>query len=54
LVTEFLEKGFVVNCTQGDILRFVPPLIITKEQIDAFSEVLLQTLIGWDPGQVEK
>jgi acetylornithine aminotransferase len=34
-VLRCLEKGFLVNCVQGTILRFVPPLIITEEEIDA-------------------
>ncbi len=34
LVQACLERGFVVNCVQGNTLRFVPPLIIRKEEID--------------------
>lgn len=34
-VLKCLDKGFLVNCVQGNILRFVPPLIITEEEIDA-------------------
>ena len=34
-VLKCMEKGFLVNCVQGTILRFVPPLIITEEEIDA-------------------
>ncbi len=29
------EAGFLINCVQGNVLRFVPPLIITPEEIDA-------------------
>jgi acetylornithine/N-succinyldiaminopimelate aminotransferase len=28
------EKGFLINCIQGNVLRFVPPLIITEADID--------------------
>ena len=35
LVTACLQKGFLVNCVQGDTLRFVPPLIVEREEIDA-------------------
>lgn len=35
IVTKCMEKGFLINCTQGTILRFVPPLIIEKAEIDA-------------------
>lgn len=35
LVPVCMQKGFLVNCVQGDTLRFVPPLIIEKKEIDA-------------------
>lgn len=34
IVNACMEKGFLINCVQGRILRFVPPLIITKNEID--------------------
>jgi acetylornithine/N-succinyldiaminopimelate aminotransferase len=34
LVPIMMEKGFLINCVQGDTLRFVPPLIIQKSEID--------------------
>jgi acetylornithine aminotransferase len=34
------EKGFLVNCAQEKVLRFVPPLIIGKEEIDALVDTL--------------
>ena len=34
IVNACMEKGFLINCVQGNILRFIPPLIITKEDID--------------------
>jgi len=34
IVNRCLENGFLVNCIQGNILRFVPPLVIQKQQID--------------------
>jgi acetylornithine aminotransferase len=39
-VLKCLDKGFLVNCVQGSILRFVPPLIITEEEIDALIRCL--------------
>ena len=29
------EKGFLINCIQDRVLRFAPPLIVSREQIDA-------------------
>jgi len=35
IVKSCMEKGFLINCIQGNILRFIPPLIVEKEEIDA-------------------
>jgi acetylornithine aminotransferase len=35
VVNSCMEKGFLINCIQGNILRFIPPLIVEKEEIDA-------------------
>jgi acetylornithine aminotransferase len=40
LIPVLMEKGFLVNCVQGDTLRFVPPLIIQKNEIDALIQCL--------------
>ena len=40
-----MEKGFLINCIQGNILRFVPPLIIEEKEIDALIECLDEILI---------
>lgn len=34
LVRACLQRGFLINCIQGDVLRFVPPLTISREEID--------------------
>jgi 4-aminobutyrate aminotransferase-like enzyme len=39
-VLKCLDRGFLVNCVQGSILRFVPPLIVTEEEIDALVKCL--------------
>jgi acetylornithine aminotransferase len=44
LVPVLMEKGFLVNCVQGDTLRFVPPLIIEKNEIDALIRCLDELL----------
>ncbi|RZB35246.1 MAG: acetylornithine/N-succinyldiaminopimelate aminotransferase [Desulfobacteraceae bacterium Eth-SRB1] len=35
VVTKCMEKGFLINCIQENILRFIPPLIISKDEIDS-------------------
>lgn len=39
LVKEFLQEGVIINCTKGNILRLVPPLIIKNEEVDIFIEI---------------
>jgi len=34
IVERCLERGFLINCTAGTILRFLPPLIVTRDEID--------------------
>jgi acetylornithine/N-succinyldiaminopimelate aminotransferase len=36
------EKGVLLNCTSDSVLRLVPPLMITKEQIDTVVDVIEQ------------
>lgn len=40
IVQACLEEGFLINCTVDRVLRFIPPLIITQEEIDLLLETL--------------
>ena len=40
IVDKCLEKGLRINCTQGTVLRLMPPMIATKDQIDQAIEIL--------------
>ena len=40
VVNECMKKGFLINCIQGKILRFIPPLIISKKEINALIDCL--------------
>lgn len=40
LVVKAMEKGLLINCTMGNVLRFVPPLIVSKDEIDEAVEIL--------------
>jgi predicted acetylornithine/succinylornithine family transaminase len=44
IVEKCLEKGVLINAVGGKVLRFVPPLTVTKEEIDHAVEVLSQAL----------
>lgn len=40
VVNEAREQGVLVNCTAENVIRLVPPLTITKEQLDVVVKVL--------------
>jgi acetylornithine/N-succinyldiaminopimelate aminotransferase len=44
IVKKTMDKGFLINCIQGNILRFIPPLIISKKEIDNLVACLDQIL----------
>lgn len=40
IVRSCMEKGLLINCTNGNVLRFVPPLTITESDVDQAVEIL--------------
>lgn len=44
VVKQALEAGFLINCTQEKVLRFLPPLILDRSGIDQFIEALAPIL----------
>jgi acetylornithine aminotransferase len=44
VVKAMMVKGFLINCTQEKVLRFIPPLIVDKEEIDLLVETLENVL----------
>ena len=40
MVVKCLERGYLINCTVDRVLRFLPPLTITEQEVDG----LLTTL----------
>lgn len=40
MVKTALERGLLINCTVGKVLRFVPPLIVSKVEIDQMITIL--------------
>ena len=35
-----MQEGFLINCIQDNILRFAPPLIVTRKEIDSLLECM--------------
>jgi len=44
IVKQLLQQGFILNCTHENVLRMLPPFIITEKQIDKFMAALRQML----------
>ncbi len=40
IVSEMMKRGFLINCTVENVLRFLPPLIVKKEEVDQMIEAL--------------
>ena len=46
IVKEMLRKKILINCTMGNVLRFLPPLIATKEEVDRVVKALEEVFQG--------
>lgn len=44
IYSKCLEEGLLINCTQGNILRIMPPMNVTKREIDKAVEILDRVL----------
>ena len=44
IANECLDYGAIINCTAGNVLRFVPPLNITKAHVDELIAILDKVL----------
>jgi acetylornithine/N-succinyldiaminopimelate aminotransferase len=44
IVDTCLQEGLLINCTVGKVLRFIPPLIVTKAEIDEGFVILERVL----------
>jgi ornithine--oxo-acid transaminase len=49
---EFKENGLLAKPTHGDIIRFAPPLVITKEEIDFAIDTIRKVLMKFEHEQV--
>ena len=47
MVKEMLKRKILINCTMGNVLRFLPPLIVTKEEVDRVVKTLGEVFEGW-------
>jgi len=50
IVAACLERGLRINCTQGNVLRIMPSMTVTKDQIDEAMSILDQALAAQGTG----
>jgi 4-aminobutyrate aminotransferase-like enzyme len=44
-----LDKGLHINCTHNTVLRVMPPLNITRDEVDEGLAILADALREWQP-----
>ena len=44
VVAACLERGLLVNCTQGNVIRLLPPLVVKMEELDRSLAILAEAL----------
>ncbi len=44
IVNDCLKKGLLINVTQDNVLRFLPPLIITKSDVDCAVRIIEESI----------
>ena len=47
LVAACRERGVLVNCTQGNVIRLLPPLIVSPDELNRGLQVLEEALASW-------
>lgn len=45
VVAAMRERGVISNCTSGNVMRIVPPLIISYDELDELIDVLIESII---------
>jgi len=48
------ENGLIAKPTHGNIIRFAPPLVITKEEIEMSCEIISSTILEFEKSIVEQ
>jgi acetylornithine/N-succinyldiaminopimelate aminotransferase len=44
IVEQAIERGILINCTAGNVIRLVPPLVISKNELDTVISVLQEII----------
>jgi acetylornithine aminotransferase len=50
LVTMALERGLLINVTADQVVRLLPPIIISESEVDQLVDGLCRTVRDWSAG----
>ena len=50
LVQTCLDQGLLINCTQGNVIRLLPALTLSDEQLAAGCEILIKAIREYAQG----
>ena len=42
------DNGLLAKPTQGNIIRFAPPLVITEDQLNECIDIIISTLVEFE------
>jgi acetylornithine/succinyldiaminopimelate/putrescine aminotransferase len=51
IVHRCLERGLLINCTQQTVLRLLPAMTLSDEQLDEGCDILTEVLHAWSMEQ---
>jgi acetylornithine/succinyldiaminopimelate/putrescine aminotransferase len=51
---ECLKRKLLINCTQGNVLRLMPPLVVKEREIDRAVQILDEALVAEEENQLTK
>ncbi len=51
LVTMAMERGLLINVTADQVVRLLPPIVISEPEVDQVIDVLCRTMREWSAGQ---
>ena len=47
LVKQALDQGLLINVTAERVVRLLPPLIISRQEVDALLDILCPLILQW-------
>ena len=49
IVAACMEQGLLINCTQGNVVRLLPAMTLSDEQLSEGCQILTDAILELDP-----